>query len=117
MYGYMTWLNYLQASRYTHQQTPALANTHEQPVSALKDSVTNFMAYITAAAEDDRIGLSIYTYTDSTAVLESPLTATYSSLSTIVAAAGGPLHRRHEHLQRHANGAAAIAEQRPHERL
>lgn len=86
MYGYMTWLNYLQASRYTHQQTPDLAKTHEQPVSALKDSVANFMAYIAAANEDDRIGLSIYTYSDSTAYLESPLTAQYSSLSAIVAA-------------------------------
>jgi hypothetical protein len=86
MYGYMTWLNYLQASRYTNQQTPALAKTHEQPVSALKDSVTNFMGYISAAAEDDRIGLSIYTYSDSTAILESALTPNYSTLSTIVAA-------------------------------
>ena len=63
-----------------------MASTHEQPVSALKDSVANFVAHITAAAEDDRIGLSVYTYSDSTAVLESALTPNYSSLSTIVAA-------------------------------
>ncbi len=85
-YGYLTWINYLEANRYTNQQTPILAQTHEQPVGALKDSVANFMSYITAAAEDDRMGLSIYTYTDQTAVLESALTYNYQSLSGIVSA-------------------------------
>jgi Flp pilus assembly protein TadG len=86
MYGYMTWLNYLQANQYQHNQTPILASTHEQPVGALKDSVANFMSYITAANQDDRIGLSIYTYSDQTAVLESTLTANYTSISNIVSA-------------------------------
>ncbi|HEY1598984.1 MAG TPA: VWA domain-containing protein [Pirellulales bacterium] len=86
MYGYMTWINYLQANQYQHNQTPILASTHEQPVGALKDSVANFMSYITAANQDDRIGLSIYTYSDQTAILESALTANYTSISNIVSA-------------------------------
>ncbi len=85
MYGYMTWLNYLQANRYSITDTPNLWKTHEQPVGALKDSVANFMSYISQANQDDRIGLSIYTYSDQTAYLESGLTPNYSSLATIVA--------------------------------
>jgi len=84
MYGYMTWLNYLQANQYSVTDTPDLWKTHEQPVGALKDSVANFMSYISLANQDDRIGLSIYTYSDQTAYLESGLTPNYSSLSTIV---------------------------------
>ena len=42
MYGYMTWVNYLQASRPAYSQTPDLWKTSEQPVTALKDSVTMF---------------------------------------------------------------------------
>jgi Flp pilus assembly protein TadG len=84
MYGYMTWCNYLQAQRYTQTETPNLWKTHEQPVSALKDSVTNFMNYITAAQQADRMGLSVYTYSDGTAILETGLTPNYSSITGIV---------------------------------
>ncbi|MBI2825229.1 MAG: VWA domain-containing protein [Planctomycetia bacterium] len=82
MYGYMTWVNYLQAQRSAYSQTPDLWKTHEQPVTALKDSVTMFVNYISAGRNNDRLGLSIYTYSDQTAILESPLTANYLTLST-----------------------------------
>lgn len=82
-YGYMTWINYMLAYQNTHADTPPLYGVSEQPVTALKDAVDVFLSYLTANSTDDRVSLSIYTYSDSTAILEQSLTKTYSSISSI----------------------------------
>lgn len=61
-YGYMTWLNYLQAKRGSYHDTPVLWNTSEQPVTALKDAVDVFLSYLQAHSTDDHVGLSLYVF-------------------------------------------------------
>jgi Flp pilus assembly protein TadG len=76
-YGYMTWINYLQAIRGSHDDTPDLWKTSEQPVTALKDAVDVFLDYLEVNSTDDRVALSLYTYSDQKAILEEELTSEY----------------------------------------
>ena len=73
-YGYRTLLNYWQSQQEMARQTPDLWRTHEQPITAVKDAVTLFLAYMNELKTDDRIGLASYTYTDGYGKLEVPLT-------------------------------------------
>ena len=83
-YGGMTFVNYLMAKNSAASQTPGLHNVSEQPLTALKDAVDVFLSYLTANSTDDRVSLSIYTYTDSTAILEQGLTKTFTLISSKV---------------------------------
>jgi hypothetical protein len=74
-YGYKTFVNYLQEKRPMASETPGLWQTTEQPITALKNGVTVFLAYLQEVDTDDRLGLSVYTASDGTAVLESGLTS------------------------------------------
>jgi hypothetical protein len=82
-YGYLTYVNYLLAKHPTSPDTPGLYNVSEQPVTALKDAVTAFLDYLTRNSADDRVSLSLYTYTDGTAVLENTLTRDLSIIANI----------------------------------
>jgi Flp pilus assembly protein TadG len=82
-YGYLTWLNYVLAKRCGASDSPGLDQVSEQPVTALKDAVDVFLSYISAHCTDDRVSLSLYTYSDGTAKLEQALTTNYSSISKI----------------------------------
>ncbi|MFN0020951.1 MAG: pilus assembly protein TadG-related protein [Pirellulaceae bacterium] len=82
-YGYLTWVNYLQAIRGSSANTPPLKNCSEQPVTALKDAVDSFLTFLGANSASDRVAVSIYTYSDGTAKLEQGLTHTYSTISSI----------------------------------
>ncbi len=81
-YGYLTWVNYLTTSRYGNSNTPALKNCSEQPVTALKDAVDVFLEFLNYNSTDDRVSLSIYTYSDGTAILEQALTHDYSVIAS-----------------------------------
>lgn len=83
-YGYLTWVNYLLSQECGNANTPALKNCSVQPVTALKNAVDVFISFLSENSTDDRLALSIYTYSDNTAILESPLTKTYSTISNIV---------------------------------
>ena len=83
-YGYLTWVNYLLNKRCGNADTPSLKNCSVQPVTALKNAVDVFISFLSENSTDDRLALSIYTYSDQTAILESPLTKTYSTISNIV---------------------------------
>ncbi|HZZ71058.1 MAG TPA: pilus assembly protein TadG-related protein [Pirellulales bacterium] len=85
-YGYMTWVDYVLSKHPGHSDTPALANVSEQPVTALKDAVDDFLAYLTEHCAGDQVSLSIYTYSDGTATLEQGLTPTFSKVSAITRA-------------------------------
>ncbi len=82
-YGYLTWVNYLMAKRGSYSNTPLLKNCSEQPVTALKDAVDVFLTFLDDNSTDDRVSLSIYTYSDGTAILEQGLTKTYSTISSL----------------------------------
>ncbi|MCS7304319.1 MAG: VWA domain-containing protein [Thermoguttaceae bacterium] len=83
-YGYLTWVNYLQAKRYLYSHTPDLWKTPEQPITALKDAVDVLTAYLAEHSPDDRLGLAIYTASDGTALLESPMIQDFRSIAQIV---------------------------------
>ena len=83
-YGYLTWVNYLLAKQCGASDTPGLWKVCEQPVTALKDAVDVFLSYLQSNSTDDRVSFSLYTYSDDTAKLESPLTKVYSAISTLV---------------------------------
>lgn len=59
-YGIKTFVNYLLEKRPSNSQTPALANTHTQPMQAVKDAVTYLTTTIADLDTDDQISLEIY---------------------------------------------------------
>ncbi len=80
-YGYLTWVNYLQSERCGYSQTPDLWKTPEQPVTAVKDAVQLLAAFLQEKSPDDRLGLSLYTAADGTAILENELTHDFEFVS------------------------------------
>ena len=83
MYGYLTWINYLQTDREQAYDTTNLWQTSEQPVGALKDASKYFIDYIIAQQSNDQVGLSIYTHPNSPgALLEHALTTNLAAVKT-----------------------------------
>jgi len=73
-YGYLTWVNYLLERKPMFSQTPDLWRTSEQPITAVKNAVTLFLAFLQEVDTNDRLGLAVYTSASGDAVLESELT-------------------------------------------
>ena len=83
MYGYLTWINYLQTNRCSFAETPDLWKTSEQPVGLMKDSVDVFIDFLNANATGDQVGLSIYTHPSSAgAILEYGLSGNLTQIKT-----------------------------------
>lgn len=83
MYGYMTWMEYLQTKEYMAADTPDLWKTSEQPVGAMKDAVGLFTDYLIEMEAEDQVGLSIYTHPDSPgAILEHGLSRNLNQVKT-----------------------------------
>ena len=79
-YGYLTWVDYLQNRKPKSSQTPDLWQTDEQPITALKNAVAVFLAYMEEVDTDDRIGLAIYNSTSQVGLLEHGLTDDYDAI-------------------------------------
>ena len=82
-FSYLTLVNYLLEQQPKSNETPDLWQTSEQPITALKDGFSVFLSYLGEAKTGDRVGLTVYTAADGTAVLESPLTADYQKIENI----------------------------------
>jgi hypothetical protein len=82
-YGYLTWVNYLLEARPMYSETPDLWRTSEQPITALKSGVTVLLSFLQEVASEDRLGLAVYTSSNSDALLESGLTTDMASIETI----------------------------------
>lgn len=83
MYGYMTWMEYLQTQRFSSADTPDLWKTSEQPVGSMKDAVGLFTDYLVEMEAEDYVGLSIYTHTNSAgAILEHGLSKNLSQIKS-----------------------------------
>jgi hypothetical protein len=82
-YGMLTFWNYVLAKQTSYASTPGLWQASEQPLTALKDAVDVFLSYLTEHSVEDRVGLSLYTYSDQTAILESPLTSDFAAVASI----------------------------------
>jgi Flp pilus assembly protein TadG len=85
-YGMLTFIQYIQTYQAQFNQTPVLYSTRQQPLTSIKDAVDVFLSYLTSNSTDDRVGLTIYTASDNTAILEQGLTNTFTSVSTKVRA-------------------------------
>jgi Mg-chelatase subunit ChlD len=91
-YGYLTLMNYWQTNTNSgsnkidsYYMTPDLWKTREQPITAVKDGVTIFLAYMQQVETDDRVGLvsySSYTDGDNGARLEVSLTTNFGLIET-----------------------------------
>jgi Mg-chelatase subunit ChlD len=77
-YGYLTWMDYLQANQYIYSQNNVpLYATPEQPITAVKDALTVFLDYMNQKQTNDRVALASYTYTDGLGHIEQALTDDY----------------------------------------
>lgn len=85
MYGYMTWIEYLQINYPGYSQTPDLWKTSEQPVASMKDATKSFVDYVTSLGTPDQIGLAIYTHSNAAgAILEHGLSTNLAQVKTTV---------------------------------
>ncbi len=82
-YGYLTWVNYILANNYTYANNPNLWKTSQQPVTALKNAVDVLVSYIQENSPNDQLGLSIYTSSDGTALLERKLGQNFDQIAKI----------------------------------
>lgn len=76
-YGHITLVHYWLNQKPLNSQTPLLWKGSAQPVTAVKDAVKLFLAYLQQADVDDRVGLTIYNSADGTAIVEQSLTRNY----------------------------------------
>jgi len=107
-YGYMTLVNYWLERKPMFSQTPDLWKTSEQPITALKNAVTLFLNYVSLADLDDRVGLSVYTSRNGTAVLEHELSYDYDDIDYI------SRHRQAGHYHTMTNIGDGIRNAREH---
>lgn len=83
MYGYLTWIEYLQTKREAAHETQDLWKTSEQPVGAMKDAVDLFIDHLKLIEAEDKVGLSVYSHTNSVgAILEHGLSTNIDQVST-----------------------------------
>jgi Flp pilus assembly protein TadG len=83
MYGYMTWLEYLQTQEYGYSDTPDLWKTSEQPVGSMKDAVELFINYLIDVEAQDNVGLVVFTHTNSIgAILQHGLSNNLTQIKT-----------------------------------
>lgn len=83
-FGTRCLINYWNESRPRYSQTPGLAVCSTQPLTAAKNASDVLCDYITDVEADDRVGLTIYTHTNSDgAILESGLTHSVASIKPL----------------------------------
>lgn len=82
-FGYLNWINYLCERQYSKNATPDLWQTSQQPITAVKNSVDVFLAYMQSMNGGDRIGLAAYNGSDGWGRLEQPLTTNFGVISNI----------------------------------
>jgi Flp pilus assembly protein TadG len=83
-YGMLTWIHYQMEREGSASDSPGWHVTSQQPLTAIKDAVDEFLGFLSENSTDDRVALSIYTYSDNKAVLEQGLTKTYTQISSKV---------------------------------
>jgi len=105
-YGYLTFVNYLLDRQPGHHETPDLWKTSEQPITAVKNAVTVFLAFLDETKSGDRVGLSVYTAADGTAILESELTTDLARVEAI------SRRRQAAHYDRYTNIGAGMEKAR-----
>ncbi len=106
VYGHKTLVHYWLESRPLHSDTPDLWMTSEQPITALKNSVTVLLAYIQQVQANDRVGLAVYTHPNDGAILETGLTFNMQLVEDI------SRQRQAGHYEHYTNIGAGLREAR-----
>lgn len=101
-YGYLTLVNYWLEKYPAASQVPDLWKTREQPIGALKDSVSVFLDYLQQHDTDDRLGLVVYNASNGNGKLESQLTTDFDSVDYI------SKHRQAGHYHSYTNIGAGL---------
>ncbi|MFO0899200.1 MAG: VWA domain-containing protein [Pirellulales bacterium] len=101
-YGYLTLINYWLEKYPGSTQVPTLWQTREQPIGALKDSVTVFLDYLQAGQTDDHLGLAVYDAVDGNAKLEKTLGTDFAGVDYI------SKHRQAGHYHEYTNIGAGL---------
>ena len=101
-YGYLTLVNYWLEQKPMHSQTPDLWKGSEQPVTAVKDALKVYLAYLQEVDCDDRVALVIYTHPTGGAILETQLTEDFQLVEDLVR------QRQAGHYDNYTNIAAGL---------
>ena len=90
-FGFISLMNYWLEKYPSNSQNPDLWKVSAQPITALKNSVDIFMAYIKEVDANDRVGLAVYNAPNGNGKLEFPLTEELEQIqdATRLTQAGG----------------------------
>jgi hypothetical protein len=105
-YGYLTLVNYWLQKKPRNDQTPDLWQTSEQPITAVKDGLQLYLAYLQEVDTDDRAALIIYTHPSGGAIVETGLTDDFQLVEDLAR------QRQAAHYDNMTNIAAGLREAR-----
>jgi hypothetical protein len=101
-FGYLNLINYWLDRKPRNEQTPDLWKTSEYPITAVKNAVDVFLAFMQEFNTSDKVGLAVYNSPTGWGKLEQELTLDYQILSDI------SRHRQAGHYHTMTNIAAGL---------
>lgn len=101
-FGGMSLVNYWLDKYPSNAQWSDGWKVRAEPEYALKDAISVFMDFIGSVDTQDRVGLVIYDAADGNAILESPLTTSFSTITNITT------HRQAGHYHAYTNIGAGM---------
>lgn len=103
-FGLLNLVNYWLERQPAANQTPDLWMTSEQPITAVKNAVSVFIAFMQEKETDDRVALSVYNSPSGDAILERSLAQDFDQLESI------SRHRQAGHYDPFTNIGAGLRE-------
>jgi uncharacterized protein YegL len=103
-FGLLNLVNYWLERQPAAHQTPDLWKTSEQPITAVKNAVSVFIAFMQEKETDDRVALSVYNSPSGDALLERQLAQDFDQLESI------SRHRQAGHYDPFTNIGAGLRE-------
>jgi hypothetical protein len=103
-FGGMNLVNYWLEQQAAAHQTPDLWKVSAQPITAVKNAMSVFIAFMQEKETDDRVALAVYNAPDGTSVLERELAQDFDQLESI------SRHRQAGHYEAFTNIGAGLRE-------
>jgi Flp pilus assembly protein TadG len=82
-FGYLNLVNYWLEKRPQYDETPDLWKTSEQPITALKNAVDVFLAFLQEMETDDQLALAVYNSSSGNGLVERRLAQDFDEIGTI----------------------------------
>ena len=82
-FGYLNLINYWLEQRPKASESPNLWQTSEQPITALKNSVSVFLSFLQEMETEDRVALAVYNSSSGEGILERGLDQQFDQIETI----------------------------------